>query len=407
MTRRCTNWLTSFRNYILPLTDAPESYIFWSGVFVLSCALRRRVWIPKFSAKRGTHLLGLWNSYPYLYLMFVGPPGFRKTTTILKGEELIRQVDGLRPGPTFFTKESILEKLQQSTDASMYMIVGEFSDVFQKAGKDRAGIYEFFTSMFDGKVDLESATKSSGTVFLNKPCLSFFSATTPGWINKNMPEEVISGGFASRVIFVYEDKPRVTKTWFDDVKGDFQTLETDLLLDLIHISTKLQGEFDIEPKALEFIRNWSENPANFATKNEKLAGYMNRKFTHISKLAQIHSAATKDELVITIEDWIFAIDALTSIEPGLEQVLGGVGNNKYASDMMNIVTFINGMSAMRPSEPVTHEEILDTFKSRAEPRMIRDILQYIVEAKMVQFETTLLNGDIAHIYKPMPRKMKE
>ena len=73
--RRCDNWLLAYRDYILPRTDAPESFVFWSGVFAISSVLRRRVKFPK-------RILGLWDCYPHMYLMFVGPPGMRKTTAI-------------------------------------------------------------------------------------------------------------------------------------------------------------------------------------------------------------------------------------------------------------------------------------------------------------------------------------
>ena len=385
--RRCENWLLTYRDYILPRTDAPESYVFWSGIFTLSSVVRRRVWIPK-------KYLGLWSCYPYLYVMFVGPPGARKTTTIDNGSRvLLDQVDGIKSGPSVFTKEAIIEKLQQSTDASMYLVIGEFSDIFQKAGKDRNGIYEFFTSMFDGSMNYEAATKSHGTAFLEKPCINFFSATTPGWITDNMPEGVITGGFASRVIFVYEDGPRLNKMFFDDVVGPFAELEKDLLLDLIHISKELAGEFSFSDEGLKAAKEWSEKShPQHLLKNDKLGGYLNRKKTHVAKLAQIHSIATKDELVITAEDWAFGVHAIETTEPGLEKIFTGVGKNRYTTEIDKIVAFVRTMNFFT-KEVVPRSEVIRSFMHSAEPRMLNDLLQFAVDAKMLMCRERYEKGE--------------
>lgn len=385
--RRCENWLLTYRDYILPRTDAPESYVFWSGIFTLSSAVRRKIWIPK-------KYLGLWSCYPYLYVMFVGPPGARKTTTIDNGSRvLLDQIEGIRSGPSVFTKEAIIEKLQQSNDASMYLVIGEFSDIFQKAGKDRSGIYEFFTSMFDGSMNYEAATKSHGTAFLEKPCINFFSATTPGWITDNMPEGVITGGFASRVIFVYEDGPRVNKMFFDDVVGPFEQLEKDLLIDLLHISKELAGEFSFSDDGLKAAKEWSSLPhPQRLMKNDKLGGYLNRKKTHVAKLAQIHSIATKDELVITAEDWAFGVHAIETTEAGLEKIFTGVGKNRYTTEIDKIVAFVRSMNFFTKT-PTPRSEILRNFMHSAEPRILNDLLQFAVDGKLLHCKERYENGE--------------
>jgi DNA polymerase III delta prime subunit len=372
--RRCANWFNTYREYILPRTDAPESFIFWSGIFTIASTLRRRVSIPK-------KYLGLWTCYPHMYLMFVGPPGMRKTTAIDHGaRELLTQVPALHEGPDFFTKEVVLEEMQNSGDSSIFMSVDEFSSVFQKAGKDRAGIYEFLTAMYDSKQQINSRTKTSGNVFLEKPSVNFFSATTPGWITDNMPESVISGGFASRCIWVYEERLRINKMFFDDVQGEFKDLEKDLLTDLMRISN-LEGEFSFSDECLAYIRDWEQQePPFYLQKNDKLGGYLNRRKMHIAKLAMLHSAASKDELVITLEDWQWAIDTLETIEPNLEKIFKGVGKNPYTTEIDKIVAFVKMMN-ISTGEIVSMADVLVQFQHVAEPRILKDILEFAVSSK--------------------------
>lgn len=395
-TRRCENWLQTYRDYILPRTDAPESFVRWSGIFALAAALRRRVWISKSD-------LGLWDCYPYIYLMFVGPPGFRKTTTIEKGADvLLRQVPELEQftGPEFFTKEAILEKLSTSSEASMHLIVGEFSDVFQRAGKDRAGVYEFLTSMFDGKAQISNITKSAGSLFLEKPCLNFFTATTPGWIKENMPEGMISGGFASRMIFVHENRPRIRQTFFRDVQGDFLGMERDLLADLMHISSQLAGPFTIPKDSYDFMDMWTRDETNYKFRNEKMAGYMQRKFTLISKVAMIYSVATKDDLVLTIDDWKAGINMIESNEAGMEELFGGMGKNRYAVDVQNIISYVVGMSTFT-AEPVTYAMILNNFQATAEPRILKDLISLAVDMRALRVKNMMVSGEMHTVFFPM------
>lgn len=378
--RRTANWLTTYRDFVLPLVDAPESYVFWSGIFALSCALRRRVWLPK-------SYLGKWTCYPHMYLMFVGPPGMRKTTAIDHGaRELLQQVDAIQAGPDFFTKEAVLEEMNRSADNSIYMTVDEFSNVMQKAGKDQNAVYEFFTGMYDSKTSLVSATKTQGTVALMKPCLNFFSATTPGWISDRMPEGVITGGFASRCIWVYEEKLRINKMFFDDVEGDFQKMETDLLLDLIHISTQLEGPFVISPELREYLRFWeTQEPPEELVMNDKLSGYLNRRKMHVAKLAMLHSVSVKDELVLTLEDWHWAENALQTFEPNLHKVFGGVGKNKYNTEIEKIVAYVRNANFFY-ARTVPEKMIYEQFQSAVEPQAMKGILEYIAKAEKLNFD---------------------
>ena len=376
ITRRCENWLLSYRDYILPRTDAPESFVFWSGMFTIAAVLRRRVRFPK-------KILGLWDCYPHMYLMFVGPPGMRKTTAIDHGAmELLKMVDGLKEGPTFFTKEAILEKMQQSEDNSIYMPVGEFSDIFQKSGRDRAGMYEFSTRMYDGNLTLESSTKGSGSVFLEKPCINFFSATTPGWITDHMPEGVISGGFASRCIWIYEEKLRQNKMFFDDIHIDTE-LETNLLLDLLAIS-KLEGEFTWSEDGKQAMKEWEilEPPTNIAT-NDKLSGYVNRRKMHTLKMAMIHSVTTKNELVITKQDWDLATYAIGTVELNLHKCFGGVGKNPFTMELQRIIGYVRNQNFLT-NKPVLLSDVLKAFEHAARPRELKDIIDFAVDSKQLK-----------------------
>ncbi len=362
-TRKCENWLKTFRDFSMPRTESPEVFVAWTGLFVLSAALRRRVNIP------ADGILGGWSCPPHLYVMLVGPPGMRKTTAMVKfGIPLLEGVvPELAQGPTFVTKEALTTQLIASDDSSIYLTIEEFGDIMQKNGPE---MYDFFTSMFDGKRKIESRTVSRGIEFAEKPCINMLAATTPQWISSNMPAAAIGGGFASRVIFVYADKLSRKQMYYRQLDFDaLNALEADLIHDLNHIALNLQGDFDLSEEAFEFMENWYQNVHPEIAPDPKLAGYWQRKPTHIHKIAMLHSVATKDELILTKEDFEFAIWALGTTEPNLKKVFGGVGQNEYTYSMQEIAEFV------KEAGKVSQRDLLSLFQASAAPAKLLELIQ--------------------------------
>ena len=192
---------------------------------------------------------------------------------------------------------------------------------------------------------------------------------------------------------MYEDGPRINKMFFDDVEGPFADLEKDLLLDLMHISKEITGEFCFSDEGLRAAKEWSEKShPQHLLKNDKLGGYLNRKKTHVAKLAQIHSLATKDELVITAEDWAFGVHAIETTEQGLEKIFTGVGKNRYTTEIDKIIAFVRSMNFFT-KEITSRSEIIRNFMHSAEPRMLNDLLQFAVDAKFLMCKDVYENGN--------------
>lgn len=364
--RRLENWLESFGAWALPRCDAPEPFVFWAGVYAIAAALRRQVVIPK------KHL-GAWECFPHLYIMFVGPPGMRKTTSMMEfAQPLLSQVGGLRTGPTYFTKEILTQQMIDAPDTSCYLMVGEFSDLMQK---NKSGeMYDFLTSMYDNKPTLEVGTMMRGVQVGKKPSLNMFTATTPAWIAKNMTDGVIGGGFASRLIFVYADQLRSPRLIYTSRMKELQTdeVEKDLLNDLIEISN-LSGEFELEEGMEDYLNDWNLNHANTPPVDPRFMGYHSRKPMMVLKLAMIHSVATGSDLVLKKEDFDWGVKAIERTEPNHHKIFGGVGKNEYVFDMDAITGFVlvNGR--------VEEKEIYDQFRAVASPDKLSELIRGCIQ----------------------------
>ena len=371
--RKLENWLLSFRDWAIPRTDAPEAFIFWAGIFTIAAALEKRVKIPK-------SILASWECYPHMYMMFVGPPGMRKTTSMMSfANPLLTKATNLVPGPTFFTKEALVNQLIQAKNNSLYLLVGEFSDIIQK-GKP-SEIFDFLTSMYDDKEKLEVNTMMRGMEVGGKPCLNFFAASTPGWISQNMGDSFMSGGLASRFIFAYADKLRNPKLIYKKMMLDFKESEQAKLLEEdLKTITLLQGEFDITDEIEDVLNHWITGHAETSPSDKRMLGYHSRKPMMILKLAMIYSVAVRNELIIDMEAFNFGKFAVESTEGELHKVFSGVGKNEFIFDMNAITGYIH------QEERVSHDQLLSTFRSAAEPRKLQELIAGLVAMGDIKVE---------------------
>jgi hypothetical protein len=368
--RKCDHWLNSFVEWTRPRSEVQESFLIWSGLFALSSALRRRVWIPR-------EYLGSWECYPYLYIILVAPPGMRKTTSLNYALELFEDLPELHQAPNTTSQAALALTLTDSKDCSAYIVSEEFSDLLIKSGKE---MYEFLTSIFDGRKKYVSATISRGIEFLERPCLNMAAGTTPIWISNNLPVDVIGGGFASRCIFIFEDTLRRKKMYHMDVDyKELSELKSKLVYDLDHISRNITGKFKFDnPSTLQYMEEWYQDlhPQKYPT---KLQGYYTRKHVHLHKVAMLWHLSYSDELVLTKHDFDSALGLLELIEDKLPLVFEGVGKNIYVLDIKAIYLYI------KREGRVTRAELLDQFQSAAEPNKLLELINMLVAMRKIEF----------------------
>ncbi|MBA2706032.1 MAG: DUF3987 domain-containing protein [Blastocatellia bacterium] len=375
--RKCKNWLHSFGEWALPKSEAPESFVFWTGLFTLACAVRRQVYVPKEN-------FGSWECAPNLYIMFIGQAGkVRKSTTVNYTEELIDMVSPPVPkAPEMITKESLLTAIVNSPDASMYMVAPEFGEFIVKSGPD---MYSFLTNVYDGKRRISVSTLSRGVELADRPCCNLLGATTPEWVAANMPESVIGGGYASRVIFIHEKTVRRRKLYYRDLNHEqLELLRLDLVDDLSHISS-LNGVFTIEPEAEKFMEDWYQRTADtYSEADYKMHGFFERLPAHIHKVAMLIRLAYSDELTLTIPDFKEAISLLKMVEKGLPDTFQAIGKNPYTVDMNRIFAFV------KEKGRVTKQEVNQRFYHAANPAMLAELVNGLADMGKITME--FVNG---------------
>lgn len=360
--------------WTMPRIASPESYLRFGGLFCLSSALRRNVVIPAFY-EDGTMCLASWSCWPNMYISYVGPPAETyKSTAMDAAIEILEEVPILHRGPNTASKPSLLAELVDAEENAIYITSRELSDLITTAGPE---MYEFLTSIYDGHKSFKSTTISRGVELVNKPCLNLIAATTPVWLTDTMPEPVIGGGFSSRMIWVYEDKPRWKKVIHHDTvfPDSMHELKDALVHDLKHISTQINGEFRLTDECADFINNFNNNMK--IPKATKLSGYYGRKIAHMLKIAMLLKLSKTDELVLEKKDCEESLDVLATIEPKLGKVFEGVGKNVYTMSAKNIVEYI------KDNNRVNRSDLLRAFEAAAEPAKLDELINGLVNAMYI------------------------
>lgn len=381
--RKCPNWLETFTRWCLPRSEAPESFILWTGLFTLAAGVRRQVRVPR-------RLFGSWEASPNLYVIFVAPPGkARKSTTTDYAEDILDGIPRIIKAPTIVTQASLLNRLVESSDSSVYILSREFGSFIKKSGME---MFEFLTDIFDGRKTIEASTIGRGIEFAERPCVNLLAATTPRWISENMPESVIGGGFASRVIFVFEEQVRRRQLYYEELDHDFlNKLQQDLIDDLRHIVEKCHGDFSLEEDAKAFMEGWYRENADNSHENYRLHGYFERKPAHIHKLAMLIRLSYSDELVITKADFERAIYLLELLEHKLPKAFQSIGKNEFAPDMDLILEYIKENSNGYPDSEdmdkqnwVERAELYSEFYSNAQPNLLTELISGLVAMDKIE-----------------------
>jgi hypothetical protein len=347
MPRHFAHWLKAYVDHTR-ISEAPDSFHFWTGVATIAGAIRRRVWIDEL-----THQ---W--VPNFYIVLVGPPGIvTKSTTVGLGMRMLRKIKGINFGPEATTWQKLTDALQKASETIKYYkdgkeikkemscITCEVSELGTFFRFDDDAFMSVLIDLWDGKEKpWLYSTIGRGETLIPNPWLNIIGCTTPAWLRQNFPEHMIGGGLTSRTIFVFAEQKRrlIAYPSQETLPGDYWDVERQLLEDLLEIST-LIGEYSLTPEAREwgnkwYANHWASIPLHMAS--ERYGGYRARKQGHMHKLAMILAAAQRSKLEITKDDLEMAEKLLSLVEPDMIKVfesIGVVDEVKHVSELLAFV----------------------------------------------------------------------
>lgn len=388
-----SGWLFTYMREYCQEMESPDSYLFWSGVCVISAALRRKVYV-----QFGTRSL-----YPNKYVIFVSEAGrARKGAPIHAAAHFARSLTDIN-----FIDRTTTERLphdlsyriqnvgpQQTripTDAHGFLCAEELVAVLDDSTYN-AGVTKFLLDWWDCPDQRMVKTIKHSILTLNNIHITLLGGTTPDLLQSSLSHFTSGGGMLSRTLFIVED--RTAKRFFWPTTPD-SNVEAQLVNELAYINT-LQGEFAIEPEAMTWMKKWYGQFRDEMEKNETLAKSLERRQAHMIKLAMILACSVNAPLVLTIGLFEQADAILKVQEHNVPEITRSLLATPMGKDFMRILEHID-----KAGPYITHSDLLrknSPYGVNAE--MLSKIIQTLEDGEQIETDRRQIGtGRMVRVYK--------
>lgn len=231
----------------------------------------------------------------------------------------------------------------------------------------------FLTDIFDSPSEWAHKTKTGGTNKIKAPYLNLIGATTPDWIAKAMPLDTVGIGLTSRIVFVFQDTPRVRPA-FPTLSTDQMLLHNLLVEDLVSMG-QISGEYQLTPEAKAMYEEWYQSRIEQpnSTGDPRLNGYYERKPIHLLKLAMIIAASFRDETVIEQQDLVTSLQLFDQVELKMTKVFANVGKNPLTVDYDDIEAAI-----AKSGGAASFAELMGKFKHSVRKEELAEVIDTLV-----------------------------
>lgn len=325
------DWIDSFMLYTQN-SEPPDMFRLWTGISVVAAAMQRKCYLS----------WGTLTFYPNIYVVLVGPSGCRKGTALGPGYDLLMDAT-IKLSADATTLQALIRRLREANDQHLdpitnKMVFHSSITIFSKEftvflGYHNRELMAALCDWYDCGRKWTYDTKNQGTDEITGVWVNLIGATTPSLIQSSMPLDAIGGGLTSRMIFVVEEGKKRTVAVPLQTREEVNLGKT-LQHDLEKINL-LSGAFKVTPGFMDAWVTWYEttdkSPPPF--RDERFAGYFERRPNHVMKLSMIMAASRKTcrtasgELVLTEYDLARAIRILTATEVKMPRVFSGVGKS--------------------------------------------------------------------------------
>ena len=332
--RQLDDWLTTYAEYTSE-QESPALFHFWVGTSVIASALERR-----------THLnRGHYTLYPNLFIVLIGASArVRKTSAITIGYDIFRET--LKDACVVSQKTtpeaiiSIFVEGFKKSKVSGGVIVSDELGVLLGGATKSVDLMMLLTKWYDCPNHFEYHTMMRGKEIMDNVFCNMIAGTTPTWLKDSMPPHAVGGGFTSRIVFVYQDKPEKLVA-FPEITVEQMEMKRKLIHDL-QIIARLTGTFKITKEAKEWFENWYTDVFR-PEKSTQLAldGYFGRKHDTLLKVAMCMSASKSNSLIIDEIEMRMALKALNLNEKFLPDTLRLIQMNDVGEEMEKVVRQIS------------------------------------------------------------------
>lgn len=349
--------------------ESPALFSKWSALGALSALAGRRFWFSR----------GRLIEYTNLYILLVGDPGHKKSTSMYVAKDLIRNIkvngkQAIQISASSSTKEAFCQNLSKedmpfrrifsdpkSKQILEYTQCAIFATEFVHfIGTDALKWIDFFTTVYDERV-YTAHTKNKGNDDIPGPYITLLGCMTPELTGQLLKASILSGGFSRRTVFIWADRPK-KRIAIPEISKE----EADALLRCRDHGIKMQkygGEFEWENEdTVVWYRKWYDELCDFreANKIKCMVPWYASKDTMLLKIAMLLSLSEGFDMKITIDYLQAASILLEEAEHDMPRVFTGSGPNLQTPIMAEIERTLIAIG-----KPVKYKELFSMFLEQA------------------------------------------
>ena len=337
-------------------TEPPLIFHRWSLVSCLGAMLGRQYRLP----------FGDFHIYPNQYVMLIGNPGTRKSTSIklakrllsaagydkfsaerTSKEKFLLDLEGVEGDDGALTGSSVMRNLfgedgAGSDPREVFITADEFNEFVGSSNMEFLSLLGSLWDWDDANAPFKQRLKTSRSVSIYQPTINILSGNTHAGFAEAFPPQAMGQGFLSRLILVFGESSG-KKIAFPEKPPD--GCKDELVGRLGEIRSVIMGDAKMTDKAKSMLQTIYHSFDGL--EDARFQHYSTRRHTHLLKLCLV-CAAARLCLEISAEDVLLANTLLTYTEHKMPNAMGEFGKAKHADVAARIISVLG--SAKEPMD---------------------------------------------------------
>lgn len=351
------DWLSGWMEFT-DNTEPPYLYRLWTGLSVIAAGLRRKCFLP----------WGMYDVYPNMYIVLVGPSGLGKGMAMGPAIEILRDMQ-IKLAAEATTREALIRDLSECTDTTiadggkklaMHCSLTVFSEeltVF--LGYSNLQLMADLCNWYDCRREWTYQTKHQGVDSIHGVWVNLLGGTTPELLQSSLPQDAIGGGLTARMILVYETK-RGKIVPIPTLSERARKVRQDLLQDGYRIANMF-GTFRVTDELVLAYTDWYNNQDKDKPQfsDPRFGGYLRRRPLHAIKVAMLLSASQSDDMVITAEHFDKARRIITETEANMGNTFRGMTAENTRAQLVSTLKQV--AAALMQHQELSYAQLLQLF----------------------------------------------
>jgi hypothetical protein len=284
------------------------------------------------------------------------------------------------------------------------VVASELGTFFDPQNRE---MVDLLNDMWDGKdIPFIRNTRMDGEKRVVNPWINLLACTTPTWLADNVNNQFADGGFASRSIFVFAEAKRQLVAYpFTRIHNtNHGKLQSNLVADLNHIGN-FRGPFTLTTDAIEWGTQWYSSlyERQVMAQTHRYRGHVDRKQTHLHKLAMVISATSRDDMLITPQDLQEADRRLTALEADIPRVFASMNKEQIADFSGDFVRALMKCGGPIKREDFFRENFMNQWSYETFGKVIDSVVNSSLVVQQVRADGTYFSLDIDLLNKTSKR----